>query len=220
MKQRVFLRRASTSEVVYLAWFELREPHDLYWGSPRAGYDMESRIIETDGSTGLLSLSAPDNWDELSTTHHRHSYHESGIRHSNAGGSGAAAIADSRHTPLRALSEPTVLCGVQTAIPARYPLYSRDLNRGNSGSVVLNMAENMWFDERHYFEFSVTPAGQVVPLTLIIVPPERQQRTPAYKSLSDELDRILAIHHLQVPLTQSRTDITEFWIIPGGQRNE
>lgn len=217
MKQRIYLHRANTSEYVYLAWFELTETQDLYWGCPRAGLDMESKVIETDGSTGLLTLSAPDDWERLPSAHHKHSYHQSGRRHTTAGGSGAAAIADSTHTPLGALIEPTLLCGVLTGIPAKYPRYQRDLNRHNSQAVILGMQDdNQWFDMRHYLEFYVTPSGQAVafPPMLVNVSAQYHQRIPAYSSFSVEFDRILAIRHIQVPIDH-RSNMVEFWIVPG-----
>jgi hypothetical protein len=220
MKQRVYLKRANASEYVYLAWFELKEPHDLYWGPPSAGLDIESTIVEPNGTTGLLDLNAPDDWDKLPTAHHKHSYHESGLRHTTAGGSGAATITDSEHMPLAALSGPMLLCGVLTGIPAKYPLYHRNLNRHNSRAVILGMTDDdQWFNMRHYFEFYVTPAGAYLPPPLVNVGAEHQQRQPAYSSLSVDLDRILAIRHIQVPLAEDvddrQTNAVAFWIIPG-----
>jgi hypothetical protein len=222
MKQRVYLKRANSSEHTYLAWFELKEPHDLYWGPPGAGLDIESKVIEPDGTTGLLDLSAPDDWDKLPTAHHKHSYHRSGRRHTTAEGSGAAAISDSAHTPLKALSEPMLLCGILTGVPAQYPPYHRNLNRHNSTAVILGMTDDdQWFNMRHYFEFYVTPSGAYLPPPLVNVGAEYQQRQPAYSSLSVDLDRILAIRHIQVPLAEDihrRTNMLGFWIIPGGER--
>jgi hypothetical protein len=220
MKQRVYLKRANSSEYVYLAWFELKEPHDLYWGPPKAGLDIESKVIEPDGTTGLLDLSAPDDWEKLPTAHHKHSYHRSGLRHTTAEGSGAAAINDTAHTPLTALIEPKLLCGVLTGVPAKYPLYHRNLNRHNSKAVILGMTDNdQWFNMRHYFEFYVTPSGTYLPPPFVDVSTEYQQRQPTYSSLSVDLDRILAIRHIQVP-PQERSTTISYWIIPGGQLHQ
>jgi hypothetical protein len=218
MKQRVYLKRADASEFVHLAWFELEETHDLYWGSPSAGLDIENKIIEPDGTSGLLDLSSPDGWQHLPPAYHKHSYHRSGCRHTTAEGSGAAAIQDSAHEPLPALSEPALLCGVLTGVLANYPLYKRKLNRHNSAAVVLQMMDDdQWFGMRHYFEFYVTQAGAFLPPPLIKVGAEYRERQPAYSSFSEDLDRILAIRHIQVPL-DCRNDRVGFWIIPGGPR--
>lgn len=221
-KQRVYLKRADVAEYVYLAWFELREPHDLFWGPPTAGLDIPSKTIEPDGTTGLLDLSAPDDWEKLPTARHKHSYHQSGIRHTTADGSGAAAISDSWHAPLATLSEATLLCGVLTGVPAEHPLYHRDLHRHNSTAVILRMTDDhQWFGWRHYFEFYVTPSGFFLPPPLIKVNADYRERQPGYSSLSVDLDRILAIRHIQVPLAEDnhrRTNTVGFWIVPGGSR--
>jgi hypothetical protein len=46
LKQRVYLQRTSTGETVYLAWFQLADTHDLYWGSTKPGLDMESEAVQ------------------------------------------------------------------------------------------------------------------------------------------------------------------------------
>jgi hypothetical protein len=219
MKQRIYLHRANTNEYAYLAWFELKETYDL-WGSPRRALDMESKVIKTDGC-GLLALSAPDDWQKFSTAMHKHSYHRSGVRHTTAGGSGAATITDSSHTPLNALTDPAVLCGVLTGVPAGYQRYQRDLHRNNSAAVIFGMDDTLWFNTRHYFEFYVTPAGPLLGLLpmLVDVDPQYHQPNPSYASFSEELDRILAVRHIQVPL-QERSNTLEYWVVPAAQRRE
>jgi hypothetical protein len=216
LKQRVYLQRTSTGETVYLAWFQLADTHDLYWGSTKPGLDMESEAVQSDGSTGLLTLEAPEGWAALPTASHKHSYHRSGMRHTTAGGSGAAAISDSTHVALPALSKPTLLCGVLTGALAGYPLYSRGLNRHNSRAVILQMDEDQWSNMRHYFEFYITPSSQApdFPPMLVNASAEQQRRIAFYSSFSEPLDRILAVRHLQVPL-QDRSDKIEYWLIPG-----
>jgi hypothetical protein len=218
MKQRVYLERVATAERAYLAWFELTETHDLYWGAPTAGLDAENMVIEPDGSTGLLNLRAPDDWEQLPSARHKHTYHRSGRRHTTAEGSGAAAIPDSGHVPLDALIEPALLCAVLTAIPDKYPRYQRNPNRGNSRAVIFGMDDTLWSNWRHYFEFYVAPSGAYLPPPLVNTSALKEQQ-PWYSSLSVDLDRILAIRHIQVPLAEDhRTNMVSFWHIPGGQR--
>ena len=124
--------------------------------------------------------------------------------------------------PLAKLSEPKLLCGILTGIPDKYPLDHQNLNRRNSQAVILQMTDDdQWSNMRHYFEFYVTPSGAQLPPPLVKVGAEYQQRQPAYRTLSVDLDRILAVRHFQVPLAKDndrQNNSMSFWLIPGAER--
>jgi len=66
----------------------------------------------------------------------------------------------------------------------------------------------------------VTPAGALLPPPLVNVSADYHQRQPACSSFSADLDRMLAIRHIQVPLAaDDATNAVSFWIIPGGQQH-
>ncbi|ORB19858.1 hypothetical protein BST36_20750 [Mycolicibacterium moriokaense] len=207
MKQRVYLNRMGTDEYVYLAWFKLTPSHDLYWGLPAGTIDHESTFANADESGGrTVTLKAPDDWDTLPRVNIKHSYHRSGQRHATAGGSGRATIRDSRHTPLNKITEPTLICAVITGVAAEEKKYRQNLNRDNCRAVILELNDDQWFNSRLYIEFLITPSGQRIrfPKMWIDVSPRFYEKQPAVSSFSRELDRLLAIRHVVMPLPQDR----------------
>ncbi|BBX00807.1 hypothetical protein BST36_00275 [Mycolicibacterium moriokaense] len=206
MKQRIFLQRHNTDEYVYLAWFELRPTHDLYWGLSMGTIDHESTFANADEPGGrTVTLKPPDDWDKLPLVNVKHSYHRMGRRHASAGGSGRATIRDSRHTPLSEITEPTLICALITGVAAKQEKYLQSLNRNNCRAVILELNDDQWFNSRLYIEFLITPSGrQRFPQMWIDVSPRFYEKQPAVSSFSQELDRLLAVRHVVMPLPPGR----------------
>jgi hypothetical protein len=211
---RLYFRRGDTDDYRYIAWFRSKG-YDLYWGAGERTREMPPQTV----SGTQHQFAVPDDLMSLPEVEAKSSYHESGLIHRQAGGSGIAAQADEFHGHPEQLSQMKLLNAVFTAAPANLPSYKRSLHRKRSYAMVFQLAEEQW-TRRQYFEFYLSPPGPVdwpEPLYLKATEPDELHS----HWFDIERRRVLAVRWHTITdetLTQWQPKAS-LWIFPVGEPN-
>ncbi|MBI3217544.1 MAG: hypothetical protein HYZ38_27330 [Mycobacterium sp.] len=213
---RLYLRRGETGDCCYFAWFKSKG-HDLYWGSAEPTREMKPQLLS--GTSHQITL--PHGVMDLPEVESKVSYHQSGLVHHSAGGSGIASMADEFHGHPEELSEMKLLNVVFTAAPSNLPLYpqARSLHRKRSYAMIFQLTDEQW-NQRQYFEFFLSPSGPVTwpaPLYGQLPAPDEFQS----HWFDIDLGRVLAVrwHPYGAQEFADWQPKVSIWIFPAGEPN-
>jgi hypothetical protein len=215
---RLYFRRGDTEDYCYFAWFR-SIGHDLYWGSSEPTREMRPQTVSVSGTSHQITL--PDDVLSLPGVESKISYHQSGLIHHNAGGSGIATMTDQFHGHPQELSEMKLLNALFTAAPDNLPIYpkARSLHRKRSYAMVFQLTEEQWI-QRQYLEFYLSPPGPVnwpEPLYVKLEQPDEFQ----FHWFDIDLGRVLAVRWYPFGDQNfaSWQPKVSLWLFPGGEPN-
>jgi hypothetical protein len=153
VRGRVFLRNALSGELKYLMWVE-QKGEDFYWGSPDPAPDVPSATF---GPGEDITITIPENLEQLPLAHMKTSFHASGHMHVTTNGSGAQELRNTYVGKITDFRVPTLFAAIMT-VPASGATHARDPRRSQRAARTLTIPDDHWH-KRWYFDFSFAPEG-------------------------------------------------------------
>ncbi len=186
---RLYFRREGTDDYRNVAWFKIKGG-DTYWGPSEGTLDVTS-VTNPDNNT-TMNLTFPDGWQDMEPVHAKRTYHESGVMHTDAGGTKAAVNRDIWLGRPDEMTGPVLLEVYLSKPPADYRPYKRKLDRDQSNVAVLTVPNERW-NNPHYLEFHLAPIGEWVWPPPVLKTPEDFADEPWIVRFEPDSDRVLAI---------------------------
>lgn len=153
IRGRIFLRNALTGESTYLMWVE-QQGEDFYWGSPYPAPDVPSATF---ASGEDITITIPQDLDQLPRAHMKTSFHRSGHMHVTTNGSGAQEVRNTYVGKVTDFRQPTMFAAIMT-VPASGPAHTGNPRKGRKAARTLVIPDEHW-GKRFYFDFSFATEG-------------------------------------------------------------